>query len=128
MELIVLKGKENTGKTTTINYVYNELRGNGYEEPDQDKFENLGKGDFLAILEKEDIKLGINSQGDEVNQIQKYLRVLENEGCSRAICTLRNTIEENNLLDNGKNKILKIIEIKSKRGINKGVREILKYL
>lgn len=128
MELIVLKGKKNTGKTTTINYVYNELRGNGYEEPNQDKFENLKKGDFLAILEKEDIKLGINSQGDEVNQIQKYLRVLENEGCSRAICTLRDTIEENNLLDNGKNKILKIIEIKSKRGINKGVREILKYL
>lgn len=128
MELIVLKGKVNVGKTTTINYVYNELRGKGYKEPDQDKFENLGKGDFLAILEKEDIKLGINSQGDEVNQIQKYLRVLENEGCSRAICTLRDTIEENNLLDNGKNKILKIIEIKSKRGINKGVREILKYL
>ena len=128
MELIVLKGKENTGKTTTINYVYNELRGNRYEEPNQDKFENLKKGDFLAILEKEGIKLGINSQGDEVNQIQKYLGILEKEGCSRVICALRDTIGEDNLLDNGKNKILKIIEIKSKRGIHKGVREILKYL
>ena len=42
MKLIVLKGKENTGKTTTINCVCNDLRGKGYIEPSSKTFEDLG--------------------------------------------------------------------------------------
>ena len=36
MKLIVLKGEPDAGKTVTINYVYNKLRGQEYIEPSRD--------------------------------------------------------------------------------------------
>jgi hypothetical protein len=81
MELIVLKGKENTGKTTTINYVSNGLRGKGYIESSPKDFKDLGNGDFLTILEKERVKIGVVSQGDEADKIPIYLKKLKEKDC-----------------------------------------------
>lgn len=62
MELIVLKGKPNAGKTATINYVYNELKDKrGYILHRHEKFR---KGDFLAVVKKENDIVGIISQGE----------------------------------------------------------------
>ena len=79
MKLIVLKGEPDAGKTVTINYVYNKLRGEGYIEPFRDVFKDLENGDFLTVLEKERIKLGIVSQGDYVRgdcSVKKHLESL----------------------------------------------------
>ena len=139
MKLIVLKGEPDAGKTVTINYVYNKLRGEGYIEPSRDVFKDLENGDFLTVLEKERIKLGIVSQGDYVIgdcSVKKHLESLENQSCSIVICA--QTIGET------KEKIQKTIDKYSQKGIvtiskiqdykkraqeiNDKVTEILKYL
>lgn len=114
MELIVLKGKENTGKTTTINWVCNHLRWKGYIESSPKTFRDLENGDFLTILENKDkgVKIGIISQGDESDKIPEYLEEIEKKACSdniKVICALRKSIENKvDLSDGGKNTILEI--------------------
>lgn len=135
MELIVLKGKENTGKTTTINCVCNKLRGKRYIESSPKNFKDLGNGDFLTVLEKEGVKIGIISQGDEADKIPIYLKELKEKDCQKIICALRKEIEKKvNLLEISKNTILKEIEINKakpnsfeqrKNVINDKVKEIL---
>lgn len=136
MELIVFKGKENTGKTTIINWVCNYLRGDCYIEPSSKIFRDLGNGDFLTVLQKGEVKIGIISQGDESDKIPNYLKEIEQKACSnniKVICVLRKSIEkEVDLSDGGKNTILKEIEIektstsfeKIKSKINQKVQEI----
>lgn len=89
MKLIVLKGEPDAGKTVTINYVYNKLRGQGYIEPSIDVFEDLENGDFLTVLKRESIKLGIVSQGDFAKgewSVKNHLENLEKQNCSIVIC------------------------------------------
>ena len=116
MELIVLKGKENTGKTTTINWVCNDLRGQGYiEKTSSQIFKDLGNGDFLTVLQKGEVEIAIISQGDEPDKIPNYLKEIEQKASSnniKVICALRKSIENKvDLSDGGKNTILKEIEI-----------------
>lgn len=136
MELIVLKGKENTGKTTTINYVSNGLRGKGYIESSPKDFEDLGNGDFLTILEKDGVKIGVVSQGDEADKIPIYLKKLKGKDCQKVVCTLRKKIEKRvDLLMGDKNITLKEVEMVKERSIegkinqiNQKVKEILALL
>ena len=89
MKLIVLKGEPDAGKTVTINYVYNKLRGEGYIESSKNVFKDLENGDFLTVLEKENVKLGVISQGDYAIgdcSVKKHLENLENQSCSIVIC------------------------------------------
>jgi hypothetical protein len=138
MELIVLKGDENTGKTTTINWVCNDLRGDGYIEPSSKIFRDLRYGDFLTVLQKGEVEIGIISQGDEPNEIPNYLKEIEQKASSnniKVICALRKSIENDvDLSDGGKNTILGEIEIEKKKStsfenikpkINQKVEEIL---
>lgn len=140
MELIVLKGKENTGKTTTINWVCNHLRWKGYIESSPKTFRDLENGDFLTILENKDkgVKIGIISQGDESDKIPEYLEEIEKKACYdniKVICALRKSIEKQvDLSNGGKNTILKEIEIEKEKStsfenikpkINQKVEEIL---
>jgi len=106
MKLIVLKGKPDAGKTVTINYVYNKLRGKGYIESSVDAFKDLENGDFLTVLEKEGVKLGVVSQGDYAeteNSVENHLKKLESKECLITICAqtigndkegIRKTIEK----------------------------------
>ena len=130
MKLIVLKGEPDAGKTVTINYVYNKLRGQEYIEPSRDVFKDLENGDFLTVLEKERIKLGIVSQGDYVKgdcSVKKHLASLENQSCSIVLCA--QTVRE------GKEKIQKtidkysekeIVSISKTKGYKKRAQEINK--
>lgn len=125
MELIVLKGKENTGKTTTINYVSNGLRGKGYIEFSPKDFKDLGNGDFLTILEKERVKIGVVSQGDEADKIPIYLKKLKEKDCQKVICALRKEIEkEVDLLMGDKNTTLKEVEMVKERSIEGKINQI----
>ena len=77
MELIVLKGEAHSGKTATINYVYNELIKRNWKEVVP--YTEISNGDFWAVLEKNEIRLGIVSQGDYVgekeNSVEKHLEL-----------------------------------------------------
>ena len=139
MKLIVLKGEPDAGKTVTINYVYNKLRGQGYIESSKNVFKDLENGDFLTVLEKENVKLGVISQGDYAKgdcSVKKHLESLENQSCSIVICA--QTIGENKekiqkAIDTYSHKeivtISKIQDYKKRaQEINGKVIEILKYL
>lgn len=127
MKLIVLKGEPDAGKTVTINYVYNKLRGEGYIEPSRDVFKDLENGDFLTVLEKESVKLGVVSQGDYAeteNSVENHLKKLESEKCLITICA--------QTIGNGKEGIQKTIEkysseivtISKEKGCKKRAKEV----
>lgn len=73
MKLIVIDGKGNCGKTTTINYVYKKLiekeaeSFNGYEK------EKVGEGenDFKHVLYYQNMSIAFFSPGDSIEQIQE---------------------------------------------------------
>lgn len=132
MELIVLKGKANVGKTATINYVYNELIKKNWKEVEP--YRKISNGDFWAVLEKNEIILGIVSQGDyvgeEENSVEKHLENMKKYNCSKVICTIRKDLMKSmnfNLgTGNNQNIILgKPIEMNEIREINQKVEEIL---
>lgn len=124
MELIVLKGGSNVGKTATINYVYNELIKRNWKEVVP--YTEISNGDFWAILEKNEIILGIVSQGDNVrgsDSVQNHLNRLEKQSCSKVICAQTNSKPSlQKVIDKYKNIP---IEMNSIREINQKVEEIL---
>ena len=123
MELIVLKGVPNAGKTATINYVYNELKDKrGYILHRHEKFR---KGDFLAVVKKENDIVGIISQGEGIPYIKKFLKEFKDqEGCTKVICAQRK--DSKTKTDLFKNYfILKSIDIQEIGEINQQVEEIL---
>ena len=132
MELIVLKGKAHSGKTATINYVYNELIKREWK---QVYYKEISHGDFLAVLEKNEIILGIVSQGDYVGEkedsVEKHLENMKKYNCSKVICTIRKNLMKKvnfNLgAANNQNTIIlgKPIEMNHIREINQKVEEIL---
>lgn len=136
MELIVLKGNANVGKTATINYVYNELIKKNWKEVEP--YREISNGDFWAVLEKNEIILGIVSQGDyvgeEENSVEKHLENMKNYNCSKVICTIRKNLMKRmnfNLgTGNNQNTIIlgKPIEMNHIREINQKVEEILALL
>lgn len=124
MELIVLKGAPHVGKTATINYVYNELIKSGWKEVLP--YEKISHGDFLAVLEKNEIRLGIVSQGDYVkgtNSVRNHLNRLEKQSCSKVICAQTNSKPSlQKVIDKYKNIP---IEMNCIREINQKVEDIL---
>ena len=133
MELIVLKGGSNVGKTATINYVYNELIKRNWKEVVP--YTEISHGDFWAVLKKNEIILGIVSQGDYVgekeNSVEKHLENMKKYNCSKVICTIRKNLMKKvnfNLgAGNNKNTIIlgKPIQMNHIREINQKVEEIL---
>lgn len=88
MEVIALRGPKDTGKTTTLNIVFEKLKAQGFQ-PMKDLKENLGNGDFLWVLEKDGRKVGLVTQGDHAVKgysVKNHLRKLESAGCDTAIC------------------------------------------
>ena len=133
MELIVLKGKAHSGKTATINYVYNELIKRNWKEVVP--YTGISHGDFWAVLKKNKITLGIVSQGDYVGEkeesVEKHLENMKKHNCSKVICTVRKNLMKKvnfNLgAGNNQNTIIlgKPIEMNHIREINQKVEEIL---
>jgi len=88
MEIIALRGPDNTGKTTTLKIVFEKLKAQGFQ-PMKDFEEDLGNGDSLWVLEKDGRKVGLVTQGDYAVKgysVKNHLRKLESAGCDTAIC------------------------------------------
>jgi hypothetical protein len=99
MYVIALTGKVNTGKTETLNIVYQLLLFDGYKQvknlPSPFIFRVLGNDqkDFTDVLEKKGKVVGIvtmgdfySKEGDDGETIKNLLRRLFNAGCTTAIC------------------------------------------
>lgn len=72
MKYILLVGDANVGKTTAINNVFDWLKTDGYNVVD---YVPLPRGDFRTFLEKEGMKVVVNSASDNcslIDDLQKF--------------------------------------------------------
>ncbi|WP_157209256.1 hypothetical protein [Mariniflexile maritimum] len=87
--IIALRGKGGSGKTTTIRILYELLM------LEKNNFSVLTsnykkkKGDFKAILSKNDMLIGITSSGDTHDLVYKALSEFNDAGCYICICACR---------------------------------------
>ncbi len=98
MKIIVLKGKEDSGKSSTLNLVYSLLL-NRDATLYSNKFEFLKgqKSDFRAILQKNNKKIGIVTQVDYSlktkgnntdNALFDHIKWVKDLGCDIAVCAM----------------------------------------
>ena len=101
MYVIALAGKENGGKSHTLNILYQLLLSDGYTQvknlPHHFIFRILGnpvQEDFIDILQKKGKVIGFATMGDyykgnkvdEGDTIKNLLKTLFDAGCTTAIC------------------------------------------
>ncbi len=88
-KIIALKGKANSGKTTTIHLLPTVLLANGYHQVSQQPIPPAG--DFEAVFENpiKKIKLGVTSRGDTHDAVHNALDAFVNAGCDTCICACR---------------------------------------
>lgn len=91
MKIIALKGEKNSGKSHTINIVYQFLLREGYTQV-PGHFRVLGNPvmkDFTDVLIKKKTLVGIVGMGDYergTGSLKKLLDELKDQGCDIAIC------------------------------------------
>lgn len=121
MKLIVLHGPENSGKTSTLEVVYERLKRISVSEPYFEYVDVLR--DFNAVLEIDKkkirqlkcdlcspIRVGIVTQGDYVkgaNSVYNHLEKMLKEKCDIVFCACS---EKNTRKVQPKNKIVKFVD------------------
>lgn len=85
--IIALKGRGNSGKTTTINLLPNILLANGYNRV-AGMFQQNG-GDFLDVFENGKQRVGVTSSGDSYDLVHDRLTDLVNAKCDVCVCACR---------------------------------------
>ena len=96
--LLVLRGKANTGKTSTFKLIYNQLvadHDTGCLNLNKMK---LGK-ETKAIFYKSNTLIGMSSAGDSVAQIQNGICTFLGLKCPIILCAAHPSIKHNQLLD-----------------------------
>ena len=86
-KIIALRGKNNSGKSSTIRLLYDLLVAHGYKVVSS----NLGHdgSDFRAVLKKRNALVGITSASDTYDLVHDDLEVLIGSGCSVCVCSCR---------------------------------------
>lgn len=85
--IIALKGRGNSGKTTTINLLPNILLANGYIKV-AGMYQNHDR-DFLDVFENGKQRVGVTSSRDTFDLVHDRLTDLVNAGCDVCICACR---------------------------------------
>ncbi len=85
--IIALKGRGNSGKTTTLNLLTNILMANGYSLV-AGMYQNQGSY-FLDIFENVKQRVGITSSGDTYDLVHDRLTDLINAKCDVCVCACR---------------------------------------
>ena len=90
--IIALRGDANTGKSTTIGMIYEELVDKGYNIIQERRtYRNKPSHDFIAILKFNKIKIGITTYGDVPKVITAKIKVLVKAKCEVIICACHKT-------------------------------------
>ena len=104
IEIIALTGKSNTGKSETLNIVYQLMLLFGYTQV-PGHFRVLGNPrnhDCIDILEKNGVRIGIAMMGDYEkylkdikpgDTVQDLLKYLESNGCAKTVCACNNDLK-----------------------------------
>lgn len=88
MEIISLRGPQNSGKTTTLTIVHDKLLEQN-SQYSNNCFKEISNGDFLDVIEYNGRKVGIVTQGDYSRgecSVKNHLEELKDSGCDVAIC------------------------------------------
>jgi len=96
MDVIVLTGKVNSGKTTTLNKLFEKIHKLQNAEILR-KNEIEGNRDFSAILKIDSIKIGIISYGDYLVQFKEVFNEFEKEQVDILICAARSKETDNSV-------------------------------
>ncbi len=84
--ILALQGRGKTGKTTTIRLLRNKLIRRGFVSI-YPLFRNTN--DFVDILQRGRVKVGVTTQGDLYRIIKTNLNILESYDCDVMICACR---------------------------------------
>jgi thymidylate kinase len=87
MKIIVLQGMPNTGKTTTINFVWDVLCANGAISTNRQPYGG-DPNDFIDTVLWNNLRIGILSMGDMSTYIAKEIKNFNNQECDVVICAL----------------------------------------
>ena len=103
MKIIMLKGKDNSGKTTTLNLVYDELVNN--KNAKVCSYVKLGwKGDdFACTLAYKNLKVAIFSMGDYVEDIKRAIEHYRHTSADVLIIANRNKSQFDKLMQQPSN-------------------------
>lgn len=86
-KIVILSGKRNCGKTTTIKLIYKLLL---KKHPNAKKvLEKTYGDDVLIVLNINEKIIGISSQGDHKKYVEKHLKTLMDENCSLILTATR---------------------------------------
>lgn len=85
--IIALKGKGNSGKSTTIRLLHDLLLQNGYQL-NSSNF-HVDGGDFISVFSKNGKRIGVTSSGDTYDLVHECLLYLVNANCNICVCACR---------------------------------------
>ncbi len=85
--ILVLRGRANVGKSTTIRKLSHLLLNNGFVEIEPADYDE--PYDFSAVFSKNNKKIGITSSGDTYDLVLEKLKKLVNNPCEVCICACR---------------------------------------
>lgn len=86
MKVIVLRGGAGSGKTTTINLVYDELVNKGATLTEPRTQVGGNEKDFECILNCEGKSIAFFSMGDAANPVIKAMLDYKAKGCDALVC------------------------------------------
>ena len=86
-KIIALKGKGNSGKTTTIRKLYTKFIENKFEVVETNF--NIAGGDFTAVFKINDKPIGMTSSGDTYDLVSGNLQKQVDANCEVCICACR---------------------------------------
>lgn len=85
MRIIILKGKSNVGKTSSMILLRKILLDNNFEEI----FSDDGESDFCSVFQFKTKMVGLLSGGDNIEIIKNGFSLIEKYKCDIVICTSR---------------------------------------
>ena len=88
MQIIVLEGLSNTGKSTTIGLLYNLLLNNGGTSTNKQPLGNDPKDFSDIIINYKNLKISIFTMGDNSTAISQAIQNYNNKNCDFFICSL----------------------------------------
>lgn len=98
--LLGVFGASERGKTQTLSKLIDKFESDkSYSIPFELKVSELSSSDEIAIFEKSGIKIGISTEGDYQEIVDKTVRKLINYGCDLIVTATRTKGETTNLIN-----------------------------
>lgn len=91
MTIIALRGDSDSGKSSTLNKLYELMpkSGFGIVHGRRQKDRGEGRSDYYAVVDKNEKKIGLCSYGDTRSIIVKHVSALMNAGCTIIVIACR---------------------------------------